>query len=69
MGAKVEGHPEGARHDAAISSLVRETHRPESEIRTLYEQELVRLENGARVRDYLHICAIRHIRETLRHRP
>ncbi len=69
MGAKDTSHPETARHDAAISSLVRETHRSESEIRTLYEQELMRLENGARVRDYLHVCAIRHIRETLRHQP
>lgn len=69
MGAQQTNHPEAARHDAAISSLVRETHRTESEIRTLYEQELVRLESGARIRDYLHICAIRHIRDTLRNNP
>jgi len=57
---------EAALHEAAIDSLANEMHRPVAEIKPHYERELARLQQGARVREFLSVCASRHIRETLR---
>ncbi len=57
---------EAALHEAAIDALAGETHRPAAEIKTYYERELQRLTDGARVRDFLSVCATRHIRQALR---
>ncbi len=53
-------------HEAAIDALANEMHRPAAEIKLHYERELARLMNGARVRDFLSVCATRHIRQNLR---
>ncbi len=58
---------EAAIHAAAIDALAQETHRPIAEIKPHYESALQRLQNGARVRDFLSVCASRHAREALRH--
>jgi hypothetical protein len=41
-------------------------HRPAAEIKPYYEKELARLMAGARVRDFLSVCATRHLRQNLR---
>jgi hypothetical protein len=57
---------EAALHEAAIDALASEMHRPVTEIKPQYERELARLQDGARVRDFLSVCATRHIRQALR---
>lgn len=57
---------EAAQHEAAIDALANEMQRPVAEIKLRYERELVRLMDGARVRDFLSVCATRHLREALR---
>jgi len=57
---------EAALHEAAIDALAIEFGRPVSEVRSQYERELQRLETGARIRDFLSVCATRHTREVLR---
>src|SRR3974390_2154250 len=58
---------EAAIHAAAIDALANETHRPIAEIKPHYDSALRRLQDGARVRDFLSVCASRHAREALRH--
>ena len=53
-------------HEAAIDALANEMHRPAAEIKIHYERELARLLDGARVRDFISVCATRHIRQNLR---
>ncbi len=67
MGARYPDASEKALHEAAIESLANEMHRPIAEIRMHYEREYERLQDGARLRDFLSVCATRHTRETLRH--
>lgn len=57
---------EAALHEAAIDALANEMHRPAAEIKVHYEVELARLMAGARVRDFLSVCATRHLRQNLR---
>lgn len=59
-----EQHEE-ARHRAAIQSLVMETGFPESGITMLYEQELSRLRQQARIEDFLLVLTIRRVKENL----
>jgi len=57
---------EAALHEAAIDTLASEMRRPAAEIKPFYEKEILRLQVGARVRDFLSVCAARHTREALR---
>jgi len=57
---------EAAFHEAAIDALASEMRRPAAEIKPFYEKEILRLQVGARVRDFLSVCAARHTREALR---
>jgi len=57
---------EAALHEAAIDALAAEMRRPSAEIKEHYERELQRLQQGARVRDFLSVCTARHLRQTLR---
>jgi hypothetical protein len=57
---------EAALHEAAIEGLASEMHRPVTDIKPQYERELARLQDGARVRDFLSVCATRHIRQAMR---
>jgi hypothetical protein len=66
MGTIYANESEAALHEAAIDALAGEMHRPAAEIKPHYERELQRLSDGARVRDFLSVCATRHLRQTLR---
>jgi len=57
---------EAALHEAAIDALASEMRRPAAEIKLHYERELERLQEGARVRDFLSVCTTRHLRQALR---
>jgi len=66
MAAIYASESEAAMHEAAIDALANEMRRPAAEIKLHYEKELSRLMNGARVRDFLSVCATRHLRQNLR---
>jgi hypothetical protein len=66
MATMYSSDSEAALHEAAIDALATEMHRPAAEIKPQYERELSRLMDGARVRDFLSVCATRHLRQTLR---
>jgi len=66
MASIYSSESEAALHEAAIDALANEMHRPAAEIKVRYEMELSRLMNGARVRDFLSVCATRHLRQSLR---
>jgi hypothetical protein len=57
---------EAALHEAAIDALATEMRRPAADIKPHYERELQRLQDGALVRDFLSVCATRHLRQHLR---
>ena len=61
-----ESSIESTAHEEAIASLIEETRLPEDIVRRVYEHEFVRLEPGARVRDYLLLFTVRKTREALR---
>jgi predicted dienelactone hydrolase len=66
MATMYASESEAALHEAAIDALATEMHRPVAEIKPYYERELSRLMDGARVRDFLSVCATRHLRQALR---
>ena len=66
MATMYSSDSEAALHEAAIDALANEMHRPTAEIKLHYERELSRLMAGARVRDFLSVCATRHLRQSLR---
>jgi len=53
-------------HLHAMEILCREIMLPEEEIRELYERELDRLKETARVKDFLVVLVCRAVRDTLR---
>jgi hypothetical protein len=53
-------------HLAAIEALAAEMRRPVSEVKPHYEREVSLLQKGARVQDFLSVCATRRTREALR---
>jgi hypothetical protein len=57
---------EAAAHEAAIEALANEMQLPVAQIKLHYEREVSRLLEGARVRDFLSVCASRRTREALR---
>ncbi len=57
---------EATAHEEAIASLIEETHLPEDVVRRVYEQELIQLKPGARVKDYLLLFTVRRARAALR---
>ena len=69
MGTMFASDAEAALHEAAIDSLAVEMHRPAEEIKQHYLREFERLQDGARVRDFLSVCAVRHLRQNLRSGP
>lgn len=66
MRPKYASAAEEAYHVAAIEALANEMRRPLAEVQHHYERELCRLQEGARVLDYLSVCAARRTRQTLR---
>ena len=57
---------ETASHERAIDSLRDRTGAPLAQVRTLFAQELSRLEPGAKVRSYLAILTASKVRALLR---
>lgn len=53
-------------HQHAMEILCREIILPEEEVRELYERELERLKETARVKDFLVVLVCRAVRDTLR---
>ena len=53
-------------HDEAIRSLVAETRLPTEVVRSVFESEFVRLKDGARVKGFLVLFAMRSTRGALR---
>jgi len=68
MGVTYANANEAALHEAAIDTLANELHRPAAEIKPYYEREVVALLEGARVREFVSVCAARRTRDTLRGR-
>jgi len=66
MGTIYINEAEAALHEAAIDALASEMRRPAAEIKTHYEREFQRLQEGARVREFLSVCTTRHLRQALR---
>jgi hypothetical protein len=56
---------EQAKHLATIHSLAQELGRPEGEVVLVYEAEFERLNNEARVKDFLALIVGRRVKETL----
>jgi hypothetical protein len=56
-------------HDEAIRSLAAETRLPTEVVRRVFESEFVRLKDGARVKDFLVLFAMRRTRGALRLLP
>jgi hypothetical protein len=56
-------------HDEAIQSLAAETQLPNEVVRRVFESEFVRLKDGARVKDFLVLFAMRRTRGALRSLP
>jgi hypothetical protein len=65
MGTIYRDDDEEALHLFAIETLAQETKQPVASVKSVYETEFVRLESGARVRDYLALFASRRARESL----
>ncbi|HYA38451.1 MAG TPA: DUF3562 domain-containing protein [Candidatus Methylomirabilis sp.] len=66
--ALYDNDKERALHSGAIHDLSRESGLPEWEIGRMYEQQLDKLKQTARVKDYLPVLTRRLVKETLRHR-
>jgi putative transposon-encoded protein len=49
-----------------IRDLVKQTHRPEEEVRAVYEEQLALLGEGATVHNYVEVIAGRRTREILK---
>ncbi|MBC8007820.1 MAG: DUF3562 domain-containing protein [Prolixibacteraceae bacterium] len=60
---------EKAKHLKAIQRLAGEIGRDVALVKDTYEHELERLQDGARVRDYLPLLTARHTMEILRNIP
>ena len=56
------------RHERVIESLASEAHAPVEEVRSVYESELQRVKQGARVQDFVPALAHRHARQKLKRR-
>ena len=56
-------------HDEAIQSLATETRLPAEVVRSVFESEFAQLKDGAQVKDFLVLFAIRRTRAALRSLP
>jgi hypothetical protein len=66
MSSPVDRDKEAVRHERAISSLRSRTGAPLAVVRSLFAQELSRLELGAKVRSYLSVLTASSVRTILR---
>lgn len=68
MGLLNAGEDQAAKNLSAIEELARESSLPVEEVKEVYENELARLRDGARITDFLILFASRRTRDTLAHR-
>jgi hypothetical protein len=57
---------EAARRERTVRSLTDDTGAPVDHVRSLFVAELARLEQGAKVRKFLHVLTTSKVREMLR---
>ena len=69
MGVLISDDDQAAKNLSAIEVLARESSLPVAEVKEVYEGELARLREGARITDFLILFASRRTRDTLAHRP
>ena len=62
---KVTLHRTHCDQDLAVEFLARESHFPVGDLKRLYVDEMAKLAIGARIKSYLSIFAIRHVRKML----
>jgi len=60
--------PARSRQDPAVANLAREAHSPVGAVEQLYVDEIAKLNRGARIKNFLPIFALRHVRKMLRNR-
>ncbi len=65
---KYENEAEQERHSKAIQMLTREMGLPEEEIRRLYEDILCKINDGARIKEYLVVLVSRNVKDLIRRR-
>ncbi|MDR3669206.1 MAG: DUF3562 domain-containing protein [Holophaga sp.] len=51
--------------DPAVNNLARESHVPVGAVEQLYADEIAKLTRGARIKNFLSIFALRHVRKML----
>ncbi len=64
--AMYENEKESELHSRAIETLARDTGTTAEEVVPLYEMELVKLKETARINDFLTVLVSRRVRETLK---
>jgi hypothetical protein len=64
-----ENEKERMQHLGTIHEIARMSGRPESEVARVYELELSKLMQAARLKDFLPVLARRVVLENLRHAP
>ena len=60
-----ENDAERNKHSEAIRTLAEKLGVPEEQIRGLYEENLLNIKQGARIKDYLIILVSRHVRDSI----
>lgn len=68
MGVPNSDEDQAAKNLSAIEALARESSLPVEEVKEVYENELARLRDDARITDFLVLFASRRTRSTLAHR-
>ena len=61
-------HPTRSGQNKAVENLARESHFPVGDVEQLYMNEIAKLTRGARVKNFLSIFALRHVRKMLLNR-
>lgn len=64
----LEDEMEKKRHERATEMLARDTGVPVEEISQLYQQELEKLKEGARIKDFLTLFVSRRVKELLKNK-
>jgi hypothetical protein len=66
MSSILEQEKEAAKHERAIKSLTDDEGAAVDEVRAIFDDEFARLEQGAKVRKYLHVLVTSNVRAILR---
>lgn len=74
MGALIAEGPDAAirlaaeykKWDSALKDLAANLHKPETQVRDIFQAEMQQLENGAKVKNFISIFALRRVKESCR---